>query len=385
MYLSDGQSLLLILFLLYLSECVVWVRKHSVAFVYSRGRWRIARPKSWLGNANGALLFLNPLSLGRLVVSHLPPITISPAGVCGLNAQTLPMSERPLGQTSKFIAFSDINDSSADGAYALINNERFAKCATPKQAKSVSKLIKMTAGAAPGARESIVQAYYARHFAADEAAAIFQNANNLIGPIRLVCWILFLFLFAAAPVLVSVFGLRLLIPIAVATLVLAAQICLMFFRFHKKLYPEESIERIESLVKMLLCPPASIRAPDLLTRNLLSDYSPIVLIDLLRVVAGPQFTRAYILDLQYPLKYDVLNEAAAQTITWAAREQLTFSLQHIARSGATSEGVLDPILPEENSISYCPRCGCQFLTREGECADCPGIALVVFPEQAEVD
>jgi len=123
----------------------------------------------------------------------------------------------------------------------------------------------------------------------------------------------------------------------------------------------------------------------LLTRNLLSDYSPIVLVDLLRVTAGSRFTRAYILDLQYPLKYEVLNEAAAETMTWAAREQLRLSLAHIAHSGAKSEGVLDPIRPEENSISYCPRCGCQFLTREGECVDCPGIALVVFPEHAEVD
>ena len=387
MYISDGQSLLLILALLYLSECAIWLRKHSVAFVYSRGRWRIATPKSWLGNAKGALLFLNPLSPGRLLVSHLLPLSISPSGVCAFNGQTLPLTERPLGQSGKFISFSEIVDSSTDGAYLLINDERFVKCATSKQAKSVSNLLKTTTTAAPAARESLVRSFCGKQFSVAEAAAIFKDADELIRPIRWVGSSLFLFLFVAAPVLVFAFGLeRLLIPLAVVMLVLAIQISIMFFRAHKKLYPQESTERWESLVKMLLCPPVSIRAADLLTRNLLSDYSPMVLVDLLRVATGPQFMRAFILDLQHPLKHEVIEEGAAQTIAWAAGEQLRFSLQHIERSGdAKSEGVLDPVLQEGNSISYCPRCGCQFRTREGECADCPGIELVVFPEHAEVD
>lgn len=91
-FITDGQTLLLILALLYLTECLIWVKKHSIAFVSPWGRrWRVATPISWLGNANGAMLILNPLPPpGRIFLSHLLPISISPAGVCAFTSQTFP-------------------------------------------------------------------------------------------------------------------------------------------------------------------------------------------------------------------------------------------------------------------------------------------------------
>ena len=68
-FITDGQTLLLILALLYLTECLIWVKKQSIAFVSPWGRrWRVATPISWLGNANGAMLILNP-SLHRAASS----------------------------------------------------------------------------------------------------------------------------------------------------------------------------------------------------------------------------------------------------------------------------------------------------------------------------
>ena len=59
---GEGQTLLLILVLLYLSECLIWVKRESVAFVSAWGRrWKLSVPPSWLGNASGGILFLNPL------------------------------------------------------------------------------------------------------------------------------------------------------------------------------------------------------------------------------------------------------------------------------------------------------------------------------------
>ena len=85
---SDGQTLLLILVLLYLTECLTWVKKQSVVFVSLPGRrWHLAAPISWLGNANGAMLILNPLTPpGRVFLSNLLPISISPSGVCAFTA-----------------------------------------------------------------------------------------------------------------------------------------------------------------------------------------------------------------------------------------------------------------------------------------------------------
>ena len=144
----------------------------------------------------------------------------------------------------------------------------------------------------------------------------------------------------------------------------------------KKFYPAESSERLESLVKMILCPPVSIRAADILTRNLLAEYSPIVLASVLPGSGESQFVRAVILDLKHPLKHEVVDKTASQAIEWTAKEQLNVCLDQIKKGRYLKpEELLAPTQREENSVGYCPRCRCQFVVSEGECPDCPGVAL----------
>ncbi len=375
---GEGQTLLLILIVLYLSECLIWVKRESVAFVSPWGtRWRLAIPPSWLGNAKGGILLLNPLPpAGRVFLSHMLPVSISPSGICGFNLQTLPFAARSSYHTGQFLPFGKIKDARSDGSYLLINNERFAKCATAKQAKALTTLIATMAKASASKREGMARKWVAKQFAADEAAALLKESEALIEPIRSLSLILFLFLFAFTPALAFTFGLMpLIVPVACVMVALAVEIGILFHRAHKKLYPAESSERLESLVKMILCPPVSIRAADILTKNLLAEYSPIVLATILPGAHEPQFVRGVILDLQHPLGHEVSDEAAVQTITWMAHEQLNVCLD---QKYLKPEELLAPAQREENAIAYCPRCRCQFVVSAGECPDCPGVALVDF-------
>jgi hypothetical protein len=379
---SEGQTLLLILILLYLTECLIWVKRESVAFVSRMGgRWRLTVPPSWLGNANGGILFLNPLPpAGRVFLSHLSPISISPSGICAYNLQTLPSEARSPGQTGHFLPFSKITRSTTDGVYLLVNDERFAKCATARQATTLAKLIGEMAKASAAKRERLARNWISKQFAVDNAAARLREGNAIIKPMRALSLILFLFLFVVTPVLVSSFGLlRLITPVAAVMVMLAVLIGILFYRAHKQLFPAESSERFENLVKMILCPPVSIRAPDIITRNLLAEYSPIVVASLLTGSNEQQFVRAFILDLQHPLKHEVSDETAEKTIAWTAAEQLNICLDRVkAGDYLKPEDLLAPAQREGNSISYCPRCRCQFVVSAVECPDCPGVALVDF-------
>jgi hypothetical protein len=379
---SEGQTLLLILILLYLTECLIWVKRESVAFVSRMGgRWRLTVPPSWLGNANGGILFLNPLPpAGRVFLSHLSPISISPSGICAYNLQTLPSEARSPGQTGHFLPFNKITRSTTDGVYLLVNDERFAKCATARQARTLVTLIGEMAKASAAKRERLARNWISKQFAVDDAAARLREGNAIIKPMRALSLILFLFLFVVTPVLVSSFGLlRLITPVAAVMVMLAVLIGILFYRAHKQLFPAESSERFENLVKMILCPPVSIRAPDIITRNLLAEYSPIVVASLLTGSNEQQFVRAFILDLQHPLKHEVSDETAEKTIAWTAAEQLNICLDQVkAGDYLKPEDLLAPAQREGNSISYCPRCRCQFVVSAIECPDCPGVALVDF-------
>ncbi|HKP82308.1 MAG TPA: hypothetical protein VJT69_09825 [Pyrinomonadaceae bacterium] len=379
---SEAQTLLLILILLYLTECLIWVKRESVAFVSRMGgRWRLTVPPSWLGNANGGILFLNPLPpAGRVFLSHLSPISISPSGICAYNLQTLPSEARSPNQTGQFLPFSKVSSSKTDGVYLLVNGERFAKCATARQAKTLAKLIVEMTKASAAERERLARTWISKQFATDEAAARLREGNDVIQPMRELSSILFLFLFVVTPVLVSSFSLMgLIIPVAAVMVILAVLIGILFYRAHKQLFPAEASERFENLVKMILCPPVSMRAPDILTRNLLAEYSPIVVASLLTGSGEQQFMRAFILDLQHPLKHEVSDEVAEQTIGWTAAEQLNVCLEQV-RAGRylKPEELSAPTQREENSISYCPRCRCQFVVSAVECPDCPGVGLVDF-------
>jgi hypothetical protein len=381
-FIGEGPSLLLILVLLYLSECVIWVKRESVAFVSAwGGRWRLSMPPSWLGNAKGGLLLLNPLPpAGRVFLSHLSPVSISPSGICAFNVQTLPSEARSPYQSGEYLPFSKIKDAASDGAYLIINKEKFTKCTTAKQARALGALAESLAKASGSKRQNMARAWVAGQFAADEAAAFLSESEKLIKPIKQMGVILFLFLFAFTPSLAFTYGSApLIIPVAVVMVALAVEIAIMFHRAHKQLYPAESSERLESLVKMILCPPVSIRAADILTRNLLAEYSPIVLSSVLPGSGESQFVRGVILDLKHPLKHEVVDETAAQTITWTANEQLRVCLDEVKKGHYLKpEELLAPTQREENSIAYCPRCHCQFVVSDGECPDCPGVGLVNF-------
>ena len=374
---TDGQTLLLVLILVYLSDCLIWVKRESVAFVSTwGGRWRLTVPASWLGNSNGAIMFLNPAPpAGRIFLSHLLPISISPTGICAYNLQTLPSEARSPTQTGQFLPFNKITTAAIEGVYLLVNNEKFAKCATPRQAKTLAQLIRELVKASTPKRERIVRTWIQKQFDVDEAVARLEEGKAIIEPVQELSLILFMFLFVFTPTLMTTFGLMpLIIPVAVVMVILAVLTGIMFYRAHKRLFPAEGSERFENLVKMILCPPVSIRAADILTRNLLADYSPIVLSNVLAGSSERQFVRAFVLDLQHPLRHEISDETAEQTMRWAVDEQLSICMERLLKP----EDLQAPSVREKDSISYCPRCRCQYVVSETDCPDCPGVALVNF-------
>src|SRR5687767_6774259 len=155
------------------------------------------------------MLILNPLPPpGRLFLSHLLPISISPSGVCAFNSQTLPSGARPATQTGEFLPFSAIKKSSTDGAYLVLNGQKFAKCATPKQAKALADIIETVSTAKVSKREGLVRSWLSKQFDARAATRLWREADESIGVIRWVCSIFFVFMFVGIPLLVTFYGLE---------------------------------------------------------------------------------------------------------------------------------------------------------------------------------
>ena len=105
---GELESLLLILALIYLSECLVWVRRGALAFASWRGnRFGLRPPGTWMGNQRGGLLLSNPFPpLGTVLIVPDLPLSLAPAAVFAYSSVCLDPAGRPW-QTARHLSFHD--------------------------------------------------------------------------------------------------------------------------------------------------------------------------------------------------------------------------------------------------------------------------------------
>lgn len=380
---TEGQTLFLILGLLHLSECVVWMGKRTVLFSARWGRgYRIFFASERFGNNHGGLALLNPLSpLGSNFLGHWIPLSISPDGVCAFSLQTIGDAGRPF-QTGKILIFREISDSKADGKYLWLNESRFVKCGDAEQSAFLAKWIRQLSFKTAKNRERIIRKTWASQFSKEDALKCRDRVRTIVGGIRWNCLVFFVLLYGVAPIMASTYGLiGSIIPVAIVMLICALFISISYLYVHKVLYPSLSNDRLVNFVKMILCPPAAIRATDLLTLHAMSRFHPVLLANIILGSHNEAFTRAVIKDMQYPIRHDLTDPVALSIVSWHAACEIDACKNFLeAENFAVFRDF--PVLPDRDgdSSAYCPRCSCQFENRLDECPDCPGVKPLLFSD-----
>jgi hypothetical protein len=378
---SDGQVLLTVLTLLYLLECFSWTNTHTVAFCAVFGKsWCMWTANPLFGNSNGSFIFVNPLYVvERVLLCSLSPLSISPAGICAYNIQSLLNKARPM-QSGLALSFENIDKVSRDGTYLEINNERFVRCRTTEQVRELIGVIENAMNSHPSEREDIVQSFIKRQFDPEQAALSLLRLPALKS-VEALSVLLFGLMFLAIPSLMYIYGVpSLMIPSAVALITFTLIVSFLFFRNHARLYPEDKEQRITDTVTMVLCPPAAIKSVRLLSANLLSTFSPIVIADLLRVRDRDHFTESYLRDLKHPLEHDLSDSIAVEIASWHLTQQLYSATEYLRNHNFTK--LVDQVPSrDDGSLAYCPRCLSTFAVKVGECPACPGVELSCFAEQ----
>ena len=378
---TEGQTLYLILSFLYLSECLIWIGKRTVLFFPRwRGRWGTSFAGECFGNANGSVAFLNPLPvLESNFLGHFIPISISPSGICAFTLQAFQGKSRPF-QSGMVLLYEEICEIKTEGKHLLINGSRFAKCYSVEQAESIAELINRVSCNPMKKREKLIREFWDLQFAKEQAVKHLAQVSDLADGMRWVGFAFFIFLYVITPIMVSAYGLRrLVIPVAIVMLLSAVLMSVQYFINHKTIFSQQSHERLSNVVKMILCPPAAIRAVDFLTLNAMSRFHPMLLANILLGSHSVEFARTIISDLKHPIRHVLTDSRALSIISWHSSCELDACSKFFQEQySETLEELLTP--PDWDGISstYCPRCLCQFTTRSGECPDCPGVELLPF-------
>lgn len=385
---SDGQALFAVICIIYLTDCFLWLGKHSLAFVSMWGlRWKPKHPSAYLGSPNGGLVFINPFPfLGQVYTCDLLPVSFSPRGLCAYNTQCLTVDGKPQ-QSGLVVNYGQIKNVYCFEKNIYINNSLFVKCASHVQASCIVSIIKKISSSSENKREELIKAFLKQRQDTTNAENVFNEIESHNFNLRFFCSILFLFLFVLSPILVIRFSLTLVIlPVIAITFIIGIYISIKFYKTHKILYPNEKETRITNLIKMILCPPVAIRANDIITSQALSNFSSILIAKiLLKKEDFLLFAQHWLLDLKYPTRHECEDGFAMDIIAW--HNSTLFNVSYECLDGMSKSEIalsLKPELLEKQSNSYCPRCLEQFQINSGGCCNCDGVELVTLNRNVNI-
>ena len=385
---GELESLLLVLAVIYLAECIVWVRRGTVVFIHKWGgaKWRLWQPGTTVANAHGAVLFTNPLpSLGCVIVGTQPPLSISSEAVLSFTAGCLNSTWRQ-PQPAHLIRLAEIQRIERDGRIVLVNGSVFLKAISSNTARVVVRWLRQVQESSSNERQTIIRKAVGEAFDEKKIRERIQDFQHSVHYLRIGAVSLFVFLYVLAPLLVWRFGLRATIwPLVAILLAHTVTLALLFRRAHLRLYPGHNEERFTPFLTMLLAPPSAIRAQDVLAKHFLPDFHALAIA---HVLASPEtfreFARSVLLDLRHPI-YPVSpgnDPLATATEEWFRSTLREAAERFVASTGLSVETLVQPPIPSEAAhAAYCQRCGAQFTTIQSTCGECGGRPLVTFSRE----
>jgi hypothetical protein len=366
---SEVAELSALLALVYLSDCLYWMRSGALALRSLFGmRFRAALPSRVAGNARAGFVWLDPLPpLGTLFVCEPWRVALSPDGMC-----TLPSLELERGEREAFdriaVPWSDVREVRAVEKQLLVDGRVFASCATAAIARELAKVVEFVRVRPREQREDAIDLALEDALDADELRELVEDFERGVRPLRVLCNAMFLLLALGIPLALYRFGVARTWPwLLAALLVLHSGTVFCFWRRARS-----SAGARGQLVLTALSPLQAVRAIDLLARPTLARFHPLAASALFDERGRRDVARSILIDNRYPRDLDGSStDFGVECERWY-RGRLAHAMDaHLRAAGVEPDELLAPPEPEDESKrSYCPRCALQVELVGAPCPDC---------------
>jgi hypothetical protein len=355
-------SLLVIVLLVYLFQCVCWAPTRAQVFLLAPGGESGRKKHGFLWSALKLTgYWANPLPpLQPLLVVNWPLFQPEPEIVRVAREEQEPVS-LPWDQLKI----------TRSGSKLLCNGTPVLHGGTD-QLKHSQEFLEKLKRTKPKERRKLVEKWL-RH--ATDAAAIAERLN-LFGHksrwLDIAVNLQFFLLFLVVPMAFFRFGSRALWPMVAAVITTSIFIAWQSLRVHKHFFAGDSDARFKSLFSTVLSPIYAIRAGDALARDLLAGFHPVAVAG---VVCSRQEFEAFAGE---QLRADKFSQTGK---TWYG-EQLELALTRaLEKQGVDTARLLAAPQREANCILYCPLCRAQYTKVREACSDCGYGELREFGEQ----
>jgi hypothetical protein len=176
---TDFQLLVLILSLIYLSDCCLWVRRGSVVFrSIGTGRYTVVHPSRLWGNDRGGAGVPQSAApiFGSCFVCHTWPVSLTPLAMYSFVAQCTDPAGRAT-QRRSFFRFSDVRGIWQSDCNVMVNGEPFLKLPDETRASYYAKILTELWQSSPSDRQDSIDAAITDRCAKNVAQI--RNSHNL--------------------------------------------------------------------------------------------------------------------------------------------------------------------------------------------------------------
>ena len=358
------ELLFLVLFAMYLSECIAWVPEAGFAFRafadrpwrpasdllgVLRGRWR-AFGAGWIPGTGG------------VAVAEAGPPGLSPLGLCACDSN-------PRGALS----YEELGPLEVDGVDVRAGSRVVARAGSAVHALHLRVLILRLQACDPAEREILIRAEHDRLLDPREARRRVARHRVCARPLGTIARALAVTLFVVLPVGLVAGGLWIAAPILAAAVAMAWLAAWAYRRVLRRAGGTGPI--VERMLTMILMPPAAIRAGDFLARDLFGGLHWLPLAHAACVPSSAGALAAGALRrLRHPT--DPERVACCAAGAWAAAEWGSRLERWIETEQGPGDRLLAAPAPESRPCAaYCPRCLQQYVAGRAWCSDCPGVRL----------
>lgn len=377
---TDSEMLLVVLAVVYLMECLFWVRPGGMVLRRWWGRcWELVSPTGFLANDRGHLCWGNPFPpFGCVHVVRSFPFCLAPQGVRIGGIEVRATVGTAL--EGEYYAFDALQSIEAEEKKLKLNGEVAWRSDSVHQPAALASLLRSLKSSTPAERAVRIRQELAARL---ELGAIRSRRTEFAERTRtlqVLALLLFGVLFGLCPLAVWMVGLReALLPMLVGVLILTIAITVFFRRQHRHFYPSAADDRFKLTMLTLLVPAVSIRSRDFLQRGLLEQFHPLAVArDLLSPELFAGFARRSWRELKYPFARPQASGETESTATedWFRRELLSAYETFLAREKIPSRVWMEPPTATDPSHAlFCPRCDTQFTAQASVCVTCGGQAL----------
>ena len=381
---SDGEELLIVLWLVYLTGCFSWLDRRTAAVASWWGRsWCACVANPLWGSAAGSLLLRNPVPApGGVFPARIVPVSLSPTTLVACNLQCPSEIGRP-DQSGLAVALSDIRSFESVGATLHVNGAAFCRFGGPETARAFAALLAELLRTPFDGRDEKIGTFWRSRLGLREAKDTIRRGRDAVRPLRRLCLGAFFLFFVGFPAAALSWGvMRTVIPCALAMFLSVVPIGMEYVRASRRLFPSGREGTKPDLFKMAFCPVKALRATDVLEEAFFSDLDPLPLLCLLP--KGHERRAAlerHLRDLAFPLGFERdLPPPAREACLYQNRKILEVAAECIPLVRRTlARLAIPPAKEAPDVVVHCPRCLSQFSIRHETCPHCgPGIVPIPF-------